>query len=124
MTGQSEVVAVLGASPNPDRYSNLAIKMLIEAGHTVIPIHPLLKAIEGIAVVPQIDQIRQPVDTLTVYVNPDRLEPLLDSIEALKPKRIILNPGTESEIAIERLTAAGIDVVQACSLVLLRTGQW
>ncbi len=124
MSDQRKVVVVLGASPNPDRYSNRAIKMLVQAGHHVIPVHPLLESVEGLSVVHQLDQISEAVDTLTVYVNSERLLLLLDSIQILKPKRVILNPGTESPTAIEKLTAAGIQVLPACTLVLLSTGQW
>ena len=68
----SETVVVLGASDQPDRYSNKAVKMLLEHGHRVIPIHPALKTVEGIAVVPNLSSVSETVNTLTLYLGPDR----------------------------------------------------
>ena len=116
-----QVVAVLGASPKEDRYSNKAVKMLLEHGHTVIPIHPTADAIHGQACVKSLADIKQPVDTLTIYVTEQIALELLNDILALKPKRIIMNPGAESATVKTRAEAAGIKVVTACTLVLLVT---
>lgn len=120
----SQTVAVLGASPKPDRYSNRAVRMLKEAGHRVIPIHPKLDLIEDIPVVHHLDDIQDPVDTLTLYVGPERLQSITDAIVSLKPGRVIFNPGTESDDLQRRLTEAGIPFLQACTLVMLQTRQF
>lgn len=119
-----QTVAVLGASPKPDRYSNRAVRMLKESGHRVIPIHPKLDLIEGIPVVHQLQDIQDPVDTLSLYVGPERLKPMIDAIVDLKPGRVIFNPGTESEDLQQHLTKAGIPFLQACTLVMLQTKQF
>ena len=62
--------------------------------------------------------------TLTLYVGPARLEPMIDSLVALKPGRVIFNPGTESPALQQALDTAGIPWEEACTLVLLRTGQF
>ena len=64
------------------------------------------------------------VETVTLYLNPHNQEPYYDYILSLKPKRIIFNPGTENEV-LERLAAQqGINVLEACTLVMLSTGQY
>ncbi len=124
MTEKKETVAVLGASVKAERYSNKAIKLLQSKGHRVIPIHPAIPEIEGETAVPRLSAVTEAVDTLTLYVGPDRSTQLLDEIVDLKPGRVILNPGTESDLLEARLEEAGIPFERACTLVLLRTGQF
>lgn len=120
----SETVAVLGASPKPERYSNRAIHMLREYGHTVIPVNPIQREIAGLPVTASLQAITQPVDTVTIYVSPAHLEPLLDGLLALKPKRVIFNPGAEHPRIAATLEKAGIATEEACTLVLLRSRQF
>jgi len=68
--------------------------------------------------------IDRPVDTLTMYVGPDRQSSMLDTIVALQPQRIIFNPGSENPAIYPRLRQAGIKVEEACTLVLLSTRQF
>lgn len=120
----SETVAVLGASPKPERYSHRAIRMLQEYGHRVIPVNPAQHEIDGLAVARGLREIREPVDTVTVYVSPDHLDRSIDDLVALKPRRVIFNPGAEHAAAAARLRKAGIDTEDACTLVLLRSRQF
>lgn len=113
--------AVLGASSNPERYSNMAVRALRDAGLTVIPIHPLHKTIEGIPAVRSIADVG-PIHTLTLYVSARHLDPLIDSIIAARPGRVIFNPGTENEELASRLKQAGIPFIYGCTIVMARTG--
>ena len=115
-------VVVLGASNKPLRYSNQAIRLLLEKGYRVTPVHPKVETIEGLPVAPGLGAVEQPVDTLTLYVGPQRLAPLIDQVIALRPGRVIFNPGTESAELVQRLERAGIHWLEACTLVLLRIG--
>jgi predicted CoA-binding protein len=117
-------VAVLGASPKPDRYSNMAIRLLLEKGYAVLPIHPKMEVIEGLPVVSGLAQVEQPLHTLTLYVGPARGEPMIQEILDLKPTRVIFNPGTESQAMADAFQGAGIECVEGCTLVMLRTGQF
>lgn len=117
-------VAVLGASPKPARYANQCIRLLLEHGYRITPVHPRFDTIEGLAVTPDLGSIADPVDTLTLYVGPQLLEPQAEAIVALKPGRVIFNPGTESEAVQRQLDQAGIEWFEACTLVMLRTGQF
>lgn len=120
----SETVVVLGASPKPERYSNRALHELVAHGHRVIPVNPGHLAIDGIATVPRLSAIREPVDTVTVYVNPEVLAKQIPELIALRPKRVIFNPGAESPAAEAALDDVGVPYEEACTLVLLRTGQY
>lgn len=121
---KAEVVAVLGASDKPERYAYKALRMLLDHGHQVIPVHPSLASVDGFPVVPDLGSIPQPVDTLTIYVNPTVSLGMADDIIRLRPKRVIFNPGTESAELEALLRQAGIPTVTACTLVLLSTGQF
>lgn len=114
-------VVVLGASPKPERYANMAQRLLMERGYRVTPVHPKIDRIEGLPVAGSLAEVEQPVHTLTLYVGPVRLAPLVDGILALAPERVIFNPGTELPSLQQRLEAAGIEWLEACTLVMLRT---
>ena len=116
-------VAVPGASDNPERYSNMAVVLLREHGHRVFPIHPALESIAGLPAVKSLRDV-PPVDTLTLYVSAAKLPAMMDDIVRLRPGRVIFNPGTESPELQAALDAAGIPWLEACTLVLLRTGQF
>ena len=120
----AQTVAVLGASANPDRYSNMAVRRLRDAGHRVIPVNPALEQIEDLPVVRSLGDIDEPIDTLTLYVGPLRLAPLTDEILRLAPKRVIFNPGTESADLAAALDRTNIPHTEACTLVLLQIGQF
>ncbi len=117
-------VAVLGASPKEDRYSFKAVKLLKEYGFQPIPVHPAGHVVDGQVSVRSLDDITEPVDTLTMYVGAEISDKELDKILRLKPRRVIFNPGAENEAIAEKLEAAGIEVVRACTLVMLRTDQF
>jgi hypothetical protein len=117
-------VAVLGASNKPERYSFQAVKLLAEKGHAVCPVHPALATIDGVPVFKQLGDIPVPLHTLTVYVGPERSTALTAASLAARPQRVIFNPGAENPVLAQQLQAAGIRVENACTLVLLRTGQF
>jgi len=121
---QTERVVIIGASDNPERYSHQAQLLLRQHGHEVVPVHPKLAVIEGVPVVADVRAISGPVDTVTLYVGPAISAGLKDDLVALKPRRVIFNPGTENTALQAALTSAGIECEQACTLVLLRTGQF
>jgi len=121
---QNSTVAVLGASPNEERYSFKAVRLLKEHHHKPIPVHPAGHTVDGIPGVRSLTDIKEPVHTVTCYVNAKISDGEFDHIMSLNPQRVIFNPGAENEILAARLEEAGIEVVRACTLVMLRTGQF
>lgn len=117
-------VAILGASQNTERYSYLAFKMLQEYGHKPFPVTPKFTDLEGVPTFPALKDIPEKIDTLTMYVGPDISTRLKSDILALKPRRVIFNPGAENAALQADLKSAGIQVEEACTLVLLRTKQF
>jgi predicted CoA-binding protein len=121
---REQTVVVLGVSADPERYAYRAVALLKEHGHRVIPVHPALSDVQGIPVVKGLEAIGERVDTLTLYVGPARLTALIPAMVALRPGRVIFNPGTESAEVVAALDAAGVPWEEACTLVMLRTGQF
>ncbi len=119
-----QTVAILGASNNPERYSYKAFKLLRDYGHRIIPVSPKMASLDSVVVVAALSQITEPVDTLTMYVGADRSTALQKQILQLKPQRIIFNPGSENPTLKKILEAAGIEVVEACTLILLQCGKF
>jgi predicted CoA-binding protein len=114
---------VLGASDNPSRYSYLAILKLLEFGHPVVAIGNKLTVVAGVAV----SKNPLPIDslhTVTLYLNPTNQQPYYDYILSLQPQRIIFNPGTENYILFRMAKERGIEVINACTLVMLATHQF
>ncbi len=117
-------VAVLGASAKPERYSYQAVALLKDKGHTVFPVHPAIGEIQGLKAYARLSDIQEALHTLTVYVSAGNSSALQGEILASQPRRVIFNPGAENPILTEALRQQGIEVLEACTLVLLRTGQF
>lgn len=116
-------VLVFGASVKVIRYSNIAMKMLKEYQHEIVAIGGRKGEVDGIEILTGHPELEH-VDTITLYVGPARQREHYDYLIGLSPKRIIFNPGTEN-LEFERMcTEAGIYAQRACTLVLLRTGQF
>jgi predicted CoA-binding protein len=120
-----QTVAVIGASPNPERYSNQAVRLLRQQGHAVVPVNPGHAEVEGLAAVRRVDDLEAgTIDTVTLYVAPAVSAGMTEALAALAPRRVIVNPGAENPELADALRNRGIDVIDACTLVLLRTGQF
>ncbi|HOV13327.1 MAG TPA: CoA-binding protein [Spirochaetota bacterium] len=117
-------IAILGASPKEERYANMCQKLLVEKGYSVYPINPVYDEIDGKKCYKSLVDIIDDIDTITVYMNPERFNKVMNDILQKKPKRVIFNPGTESDEIKKTLIKEGIEVVEACTLVMLKTGQF
>lgn len=114
---------VLGASNNPARYSYLAIQRLRNLGHPVVAIGRKPSTVGDINI--GTDKKPEPdIDTVTLYLNPKSQQGYYDYILSLKPKRIIFNPGAENDELARLAREKNIPVMEACTLVLLSTGQY
>lgn len=114
---------VLGASGNPARYSNLAVIRLRVHGYPVIALGKKGGLIGDVTI--ETEQKSYPdIDTVTLYLNPENQKPFYNYILSLHPRRIIFNPGAENEELAHLASSKGIIAQEACTLVLLSTGQF
>ena len=114
---------VLGASNNPARYSFMAIHKLRNHGHDVHAVGRRKGEVAGVHLDTEKKEF-EGVDTVTLYLNPANQKEYYNYIVSLKPKRIIFNPGTENDELYEIARKNGIQSEEACTLVLLSTGQY
>lgn len=111
---------VVGASPNPSRYSNKAVRLLKMYGHEVVPLGIRDGEIDGLKIIkgkPDISGIH----TVTLYVGQARQPDYYEYLLGMKPKRIIFNPGTENTEFIRLAEKQGIETIQNCTLVMLNS---
>lgn len=114
---------VLGASLKGMRYSNFAMKQLSRAGHNVVGVGLLEGEVNGVPVItgkPELDEI----DTVTVYMRAERQHEYYQYVEGLQPRRVIFNPGAENPKWKAHLENDGVEVLDACTLVMLSVGNY
>ena len=114
---------VLGASPNPVRFSHKAVKSLLRHEREVVAVgfkNGLIGELEILVGKPRIEN----VDTVSMYIGSSRQTEYYDYIISLKPRRVIFNPGTVNPEFMGRLQREGIEPVNACMLVLLHEGEF
>ncbi len=114
---------VLGASLNPNRYSNLAINRLINHGNIVEAVGLKKGEVAGVSISTEMEDFDN-IDTITLYLNPKRQVEYYNYIVSLNPKRVIFNPGTENPELYKILKENNIESEVACTLVLLGTDQY
>lgn len=114
---------VLGASPDASRYSYRAVRSLVQHGYPVRAIGKRSGTIDTIPI-----ETNQPyvenVDTITVYLSALHQESIKDYVIQINPRRVIFNPGAENPSWQADLTQRGIQCLEACTLVMLSTGQY
>lgn len=116
---------IVGATANPARYAYMAADMLCEYGHEIVPIGIKKETVLGKEILnlrekPMVNDI----DTITLYIGPQNQPEWYDYLLSLKPKRIIFNPGTENDVFEKMAEAQDVEVVEGCTLVMLRSGQY
>ncbi len=116
---------IIGATTNPSRYAFMAAEMLTNHKHKIVPIGIKKGEVNGQPILdinekPKVDA----VDTVTLYIGPRHQPEHYDYLLSLKPKRFIFNPGTENDEFEKLIEESGAEVMEACTLVMLRTGQY
>lgn len=116
---------VVGATTNPSRYAYAAVQMLHRNGYEFVPVGIKTGAVLGkqildLRTLPDIEN----VDTITLYINPYHQKEWYDYLIGLQPRRIIFNPGTENSELCSIANDRDIECVNACTLVMLSTGQF
>lgn len=119
----SRATLVLGASSKPERYAHAAVLRLVAQGHAVVAIGRSPGSIGAVPIVTALPPGAL-IDTVTVYLSPTHQADWEDALLALRPRRVIFNPGAENPAFAEALRAKGVEVLEACTLVMLATGQY
>ena len=114
---------VLGASPNPSRYAYTAVQRLVTHGYEVYPFG-IRQGLIGDLDIKHTWPVPESIHTISVYLSPHLQAQYFDKIRDLKPKRIILNPGTENSQIKSVAQEIGSEILEACTLVMLNTGQY
>lgn len=122
---ETKKTLIVGATTNHSRYAFIAAGMFSDRDLEFIPIGIKKGEVFGREILdlrskPNLEDIH----TITLYIGPSHQDEWMDYLIGLSPKRIIFNPGTENQIFYHAASAAGIEVVEACNLVMLRTGQF
>jgi predicted CoA-binding protein len=116
---------IIGATPDRSRYAYLAAQMLSQYDHEFVPVSIKTGEVFGREI---LDLRKKPtienVDTVTMYVGTRNQAEWIDYILSLNPNRIIFNPGTENDEFGRRAEERGIEALEACTLVMLRSGQY
>jgi hypothetical protein len=119
-----KTVAIIGASDKPERYANMAMHDLQEHGYEVVLVNPFRSQIEGQKCFRSLDEYDGEIDTVTLYVNPTRFHDHIKDVVKASPRRVIMNPGTIDKLHEKVLADSGIEVLRACTLVLLSQGRF
>jgi hypothetical protein len=119
----SNKTLVLGASLKVDRYSNIAIYRLRKFNIDTVAIGMREGMVDDVKIHEELIPF-QDIDTVTLYLNPQRQAAYYDYITSLKPRRVLFNPGTENPAFYELLAQHHIESEVACTLVLLGTNQY
>jgi uncharacterized protein len=121
----SKKTVIIGATTNPSRYAYLAAEMLSEYAHEFVPVGIKSGIVLGKEILSiQSKPVINDVDTITLYIGPQHQSEHYGYLLSLKPKRVIFNPGTENNEFEKILETSGVEALQACTLVLLRSNQY
>jgi len=119
----NKLTLVIGASENPGRYANQAVRMLRENNIPVAAVGLKAGEIQDVKIQTGFPKIEN-IHTVTLYVGPKNQPSYYDYILSLKPKRVVFNPGTENDEFQEKIEKAGIEAIEACTLVMLSVGNY
>lgn len=114
---------IIGATPNPTRYAYRAAQLLKSKGHDIVNVGIKNGEVAGVEI-EKPEAVHEDIHTITLYIGPDLQDQYHDYILNTNPKRVIFNPGTENDKLEVLLKENGIEPVEACTLVLLSTGQY
>lgn len=97
--------------------------MLRDYGHEVVALGRRSREVDGWEILDGTPALAG-VDTITLYLNAQNQKEYYDYFLSLKPDRVIFNPGAENSELQDLLEKNGVHTINACTLVLLRTGSF
>lgn len=114
--------AVIGVTPNTNRYAFKAVTKLTEHKYPVVALGFRKGEVAGNEIIIDWPQSIENLKVISMYIGAPRQPEFYDYLISLNPKKIIFNPGTENDAFYTKLNKAGIEYEEACTLVLLSTG--
>ena len=115
----AKVVAVIGASNDRHKFGNRAVRAYRQQGHTVVPINPHEREIEGLKAYASVLDVPGPIDMASFYVQPEVGEQVIGEVARKQIPEVWLNPGAESDALIARATALNLRPIVACSIMAI-----
>jgi predicted CoA-binding protein len=115
----AKVVAVIGASNNPRKFGNRAVRAYRQQGYTVVPINPHEHEIEGLKAYASVLDVPGPIDMASFYVHPEVGELIIGDVAQKGIPEVWLNPGAESDALIARAEALQLRPIVACSIIAI-----
>lgn len=117
-----ETYAVAGASRDRSKYGNKVLRCYLQNGRRAIPVNPHETEVEGLACVPDVASLPVAVHGLSIITPPEVTERIVEEAIAAGIPRVWMQPGAESEAAIDAARSAGLSVIAGgpCLLVALR----
>ncbi|MCG8320208.1 MAG: CoA-binding protein [Cytophagales bacterium] len=116
---------VLGATPNPARYAYRAAHMLVENNFEIVPVGIKTGVVAGEKILDlKLKPVMNDIHTITLYIGPVNQPQWYDYMLSINPRRVIFNPGTENRILENLAENQGIEVLRACTLVMLSVGNY
>ena len=119
MNAMAKTVAVVGASSDRNKFGNKALRAFQAEGHTVIPINPNEREVEGLKTYASVLDVPGAIDMATVYVQPEVGQQLLAEFEQKRFPEIWINPGAESDELVAEAKRRRLNIIQACSIVAI-----
>lgn len=113
----TKTVAVIGASNNPRKFGNRAVRAFRRQGYTVIPINPHEHEVEGLRTYRSVLDVPGPIDMATMYVPPEIGEQVIEEVARKQIAEVWINPGAESDALLEKAKALAIEPIVACSII-------
>lgn len=114
---------IIGATPNKSRYAYMAAERLHRINAELVLLGTKTGEIFDKEILHSTEGITD-IDTVTLYINPSIQASYREFLLELKPKRVIFNPGTENPALARELSDIGVETLEACTLVMIGTGQY
>jgi uncharacterized protein len=115
----AKVVAVIGASNDPNKFGNKAVRAYRHQGFTVVPINPHETEVEGLKAYASVLDVPGPIDMASFYVQPEVGEQIIGEVAKKGIPEVWLNPGADSDALIQRARALKLHPIVACSIVAI-----
>jgi predicted CoA-binding protein len=113
--------AVVGASTDRTKYGNKVLRCYLQHGRDAVPVNPKDAVVEGLAAVKSLAEIQPPPEAVSIITPPKVTEAVVEEAGKLGIKHLWMQPGAESDAAVARARAFGMNVIAGgpCLLVVL-----